>query len=159
REDDKAVTVTAELPGIDKEDVDIQIDGETLIIRGERREESVSGQPSITVEASSQGQQASSQGQQASSQGRQSSSQGRQSASQMQTSGQSQMQASGQSQMQAPGQGDWWRREISYGAFVRRLTLPCEVDPSQTEATMHNGILTIHMAKAMGSKAKSIQIR
>ena len=98
KDDDKYVTVTAELPGIDKKDVDIQVDGETLTIRGERKEE-----------ASSEGH-------------------------------------------------NWWRKESQYGAFVRRIALPCEVDAAHTDANMRNGVLTIQMAKAAGTKSKSIKI-
>jgi HSP20 family protein len=39
RDDDKQVYVTAELPGFDKKDVDIQVDGDTLVLRGERKED------------------------------------------------------------------------------------------------------------------------
>lgn len=98
KEDDKYVTVTAELPGIDKKDVDIQVDGEVLTIRGERKEESA-----------------------------------------------------------AEG-NNWWRKESQYGAFVRRIALPCEVDATHTDASMRNGVLTIQMAKTTGTKAKSIKI-
>jgi HSP20 family protein len=39
REKAKAVIVTAELPGVDEEDIDVRIEDDTLIIRGEKREE------------------------------------------------------------------------------------------------------------------------
>jgi len=38
-DDDKAIKVTAELPGMSKEDVKLQIDDNTLIIGGEKRHE------------------------------------------------------------------------------------------------------------------------
>lgn len=41
RDDDKQVYVTAELPGFDKKDIDIQVDGDTLVLRGERKEEAL----------------------------------------------------------------------------------------------------------------------
>lgn len=170
REDEQNVTVTAELPGVDKQDVDIQIDGEVLTIRGERREEhTFSSHP----QAGGQGQQgqAASQGQGQSGmttgqgqQGQQSQGQqGQQSRVQPTSRGQSaapSSRAAASGRIEASGRGDnWWRREISYGAFVRRITLPCEVDPSKTEAGMQNGVLTIQMAKASGSRSKSIKIQ
>lgn len=153
REDEQNVTVTAELPGVDKQDVDIQIDGEVLTIRGERREEhTFSSHP----QAGGQGQQG-----QAASQGQQG--QGQQTQVQPTSRGQSaatSSRAAASGRIEASGRGDnWWRREISYGAFVRRITLPCEVDPSKTEAGMQNGVLTIQMGKASGSRSKSIKIQ
>lgn len=38
-EDESAITIHAELPGMKKEDIDIQLTGETLTLRGERRRE------------------------------------------------------------------------------------------------------------------------
>jgi len=38
-EDSKAFTVTAELPGMSDKDIDISLSGETLTIRGEKKEE------------------------------------------------------------------------------------------------------------------------
>jgi HSP20 family protein len=38
-ENDKAYTVTAELPGLDDEDVSIELEGHMLILKGEKKEE------------------------------------------------------------------------------------------------------------------------
>lgn len=38
-EDDKAYTVTAELPGIDEKDVDVSVSGDVLSIKGEKKKE------------------------------------------------------------------------------------------------------------------------
>ncbi|HVO80310.1 MAG TPA: Hsp20/alpha crystallin family protein [Terriglobales bacterium] len=38
-EDDKAFTVTAELPGLAAEDVDVSLEGRTLVIKGEKQQE------------------------------------------------------------------------------------------------------------------------
>ena len=38
-EDDKAYKISAELPGIDAKDVDISVSGDTLLLRGEKRQE------------------------------------------------------------------------------------------------------------------------
>jgi HSP20 family protein len=38
-EDDKAYKISAELPGLDAKDVDLSISGDTLILKGEKRQE------------------------------------------------------------------------------------------------------------------------
>jgi HSP20 family protein len=38
-EDDKAYKIEAELPGVSEKDVDVSISGDTLVLKGERREE------------------------------------------------------------------------------------------------------------------------
>jgi HSP20 family protein len=38
-EDDKAYTITAELPGIAEKDLDVTVSGDTLVIKGEKHEE------------------------------------------------------------------------------------------------------------------------
>ncbi len=43
-EDKDAITIKAEMPGMKKEDIDISLEGNTLYISGERREEKQTGQ-------------------------------------------------------------------------------------------------------------------
>jgi HSP20 family protein len=38
-EDDKAYKITAELPGLDAKDVDVSVAGDTLVLKGEKRQE------------------------------------------------------------------------------------------------------------------------
>ena len=38
-EDDKAYKITAELPGLDAKDVDVSVSGNTLVLKGEKRQE------------------------------------------------------------------------------------------------------------------------
>ena len=38
-EDDKAYKITAELPGLEPKDVELSVSGDTLVLRGEKREE------------------------------------------------------------------------------------------------------------------------
>lgn len=102
KDDDDHLMVTADVPGMDKKDVDINVNGSVLTLRGLRKREDEEGD--------------------------------------------------------ARGNG-WWRRESSYGAFIRRVTLPCDVDPAKTDATMRDGVLTIRLAKAEKSKAMPIQIK
>jgi HSP20 family protein len=98
KDNEKHVVVTAELPGVDKSDVHIDVTGDTLTIRGDKKEE-----------RSDRGE-------------------------------------------------SWWRRESSYGSFMRRIALPAEVDSGNTEAKMTNGMLEIRMPKVTGTKTKSIKI-
>lgn len=39
KEGPKAYTITVEMPGVDKKDVDVEVEGNALIIRGEKRQE------------------------------------------------------------------------------------------------------------------------
>ncbi len=38
-EDEKAYKITAELPGLDTKDVDVSVSGNTLVVKGEKRQE------------------------------------------------------------------------------------------------------------------------
>jgi HSP20 family protein len=38
-EDDKAYKISAELPGIDAKDIDVSLSGDTLVLKGEKRQE------------------------------------------------------------------------------------------------------------------------
>lgn len=50
------------------------------------------------------------------------------------------------------------RVERSYGRFYRSFTLPKAVDEKHIEAKYENGVLTIRVPKAEGSKARRIEI-
>lgn len=100
REDENSIVVTAELPGIDRKDIEISVQDDMLEIRGQKSEEHKNEQE------------------------------------------------------------NYYMVERSYGSFGRRITLPCEVDSEQAEATMNNGVLTLHLPKAApraGKKTISIQ--
>ena len=84
-EDEKAVTLTAELPGVKESDIDVSLVGDQLTIKGEKRSE----HDEKTV----------------------------------------------------------LRKERSYGAFQRTLTVPYEVDPDQVSAQFRDGVLTITLPK------------
>lgn len=43
RENDQSLTITAELPGMERKDVHVAVDGDTLTIRGEKQEERAEG--------------------------------------------------------------------------------------------------------------------
>jgi HSP20 family protein len=46
------------------------------------------------------------------------------------------------------------RRELSYGHFVRRFTMPADADDARVDATFRDGMLTLTVAKSK-SKATS----
>jgi HSP20 family protein len=54
-------------------------------------------------------------------------------------------------------QGTLHRVERRYGAFLRRIDLPCEVDPNPSDARFRNGVLRVRLPKT--EEAKSSQRR
>lgn len=54
--------------------------------------------------------------------------------------------------------GDYYRREISRGAFSRRIALPANVDASKINAKLQDGILEITLPKAEGATRRSIKV-
>jgi HSP20 family protein len=100
KEDEQNIVVTAELPGIDRNDVEISVQEDMLEIRGHKSEEQKQESENYHVV------------------------------------------------------------ERSYGAFTRRIALPCEVDSEQAEALMQNGVLTLRLPKSgprQGKKTISIK--
>jgi HSP20 family protein len=53
---------------------------------------------------------------------------------------------------------DYLRRETSYGAFERRMTLPEGVTPDKIRATFKNGVVEVTMPAAKGMEAKKIRL-
>jgi HSP20 family protein len=51
------------------------------------------------------------------------------------------------------------RTERRYGAFCRNVALPAHVDADKIDATCKDGVLTITLPKAEGSKTKKIEIK
>jgi len=58
-----------------------------------------------------------------------------------------------------PDAADYFIQECYWGAFSRKLILPVEVDASRCDATMKEGILTIHLPKIQREKKKKITIK
>lgn len=54
--------------------------------------------------------------------------------------------------------GDYYRCEISRGAFARTLTLPADVDDSKAKASMHDGVLELVLPKIEKSRRHAIKI-
>lgn len=53
---------------------------------------------------------------------------------------------------------DYTRREISYGAFERRLTLPEGTATDKIKATFKNGVVEVSVPTAKGMEAKKIPL-
>ena len=54
---------------------------------------------------------------------------------------------------------DYYRRERSYGSFVRSVELPCEVKSEQIKANFKDGVLEVRMPKTEEAKKKSVAIK
>jgi HSP20 family protein len=97
-ERDKEVVVKAELPGVQKENVEISVTDHSLTLRATTREE------------------------------------------------------------KTEEKGEYHRRELSRGEFVRSLTLPADVDGSKAKATYKDGVLELVVPKIEVSKRHSVKI-
>lgn len=53
---------------------------------------------------------------------------------------------------------DYYRSERVYGAFVRSLALPAEINPDKVRATFRNGVLEIRLPKTEQAKKKEIKV-
>ena len=51
------------------------------------------------------------------------------------------------------------RRERPVGQFSRRLQLPFEVDPSKTEATYEQGVLSVKLSRPESAKPRRITVK
>lgn len=50
-------------------------------------------------------------------------------------------------------------RELYWGAFARKILLPCEVEPGEAEAYEKNGLLTIKMPKIDKERTQKLKVR
>jgi HSP20 family protein len=98
-EDEGAVVVKAELPGMKKEDIEVNLAGDTLTIKGEKKED------------------------------------------------------------KEVKEDDYYRRERTYGSFLRSLALPCEVKSGEIKASFKDGVLEIRLPKTEEAKKKSIAVK
>jgi HSP20 family protein len=133
-ETEDAVEVTAELPGLERKDVEISVEDDVLTIRGEKRIEA-------REEGDGQSQSAGQQGQQGEQGQRQES------------------KAQGKGQAQPNSSPNYVVSERSYGVFLRGLQLPPGVDQSKIEATMSNGVLKIRIPKPKKAEPKKIEVK
>ncbi len=54
---------------------------------------------------------------------------------------------------------DYYRREMSYGAFSRSVTLPTKVKGDKAEAKFENGVLKVTLPKAEDVKPRKIEVK
>ena len=54
---------------------------------------------------------------------------------------------------------DYYRAERVYGAFVRTLPLPAEINPAKIQALFKNGVLEIRLPKSEEAKKKAIDVK
>jgi len=52
----------------------------------------------------------------------------------------------------------YWQKESSYGTFMRRFTLPDEVDPKKIKASFKDGVLNLTIPKSPEAEAVTIPI-
>ncbi|CCF83109.1 Hsp20/alpha crystallin family protein [Nitrolancea hollandica] len=125
--------IFATMPGVDPSDVHIQVQGNTVRITGDMKEEMPPGE--TQSQAGQQTQQ-----------------------SQQQTQQAQQTRQPGQQPGTRPT-GHWLLRERRTGHFVRVITLPTNVESNEAKADFRNGTLIIHLPKAAEARAKAIPIR
>ena len=53
----------------------------------------------------------------------------------------------------------YWLQSIPRGEFRRTVTLPTTVEVEQAEATVHSGVLRLHMPKVGEARARKINVR
>jgi HSP20 family protein len=53
---------------------------------------------------------------------------------------------------------DYYRAERVYGAFMRSVVLPAEVNPEKARAVFKNGVLEIRLPKTESAKKKEIKV-
>ncbi|WP_455386132.1 Hsp20/alpha crystallin family protein [Acidihalobacter prosperus] len=92
------VIVKAEIPGVDKKDIDISVGEDSLTIKGETKHE------------------------------------------------------------EKEEKGDYYRSEMTRGAFSRTVALPATVDAAGAKASMDNGVLEISLPKVEKAKRLSIPV-
>jgi HSP20 family protein len=51
------------------------------------------------------------------------------------------------------------RLERSYGKFVRRMSVPIDVDPQKVAADFKDGVLNVHLPKTNGAKPRTVEVK
>lgn len=98
-EEKDSVVVKAELPGMKKEDIEVNLAGENLTIKGEKKED------------------------------------------------------------KEVKEDNYYRRERSYGSFLRTVALPCDVKSDEIKASFKDGVLEIRVPKTEDAKKKSVAVK
>jgi HSP20 family protein len=55
-------------------------------------------------------------------------------------------------------ESEYLMRELPHGSFRRTLRLPATLDAGKAEASITDGVLTLHLAKAESARPKTIKI-
>ncbi len=97
-ERDEEVVLRAEVPGVEKKDIDVSITGNSVTIKGQTRHE------------------------------------------------------------EKEEKGEYYRCEISRGAFSRTVALPAQVDPDRANANFKDGILEITLPKVEKAKRRTLKL-
>jgi HSP20 family protein len=69
---------------------------------------------------------------------------------------------SGETKSEEPASGEqrtYHMRESHYGRFSRQVTLPASVQTDRIQASLDNGVLTLHIPKAEEVKPRRIQVQ
>ena len=66
---------------------------------------------------------------------------------------------SGKREIKPPESGSFHRRERGAGDFSRVLQLPPDIDPTQTQAALKHGILTLRVPKREEAKPRQISVQ
>jgi HSP20 family protein len=98
-EEKDEVVVKAELPGLDKKDIEVNISDSELILKGEKKKE------------------------------------------------------------EKIDEENYYKCERSYGAFLRSVELPTDVQADKVKASFKNGILEIRLPKTEEAKTKEIKVK
>jgi len=56
-------------------------------------------------------------------------------------------------------EGDYFHKELYWGAFSRTILLPYEVEPDEADAMEKNGLLTIRLPKIDKSRQKKVRVK
>jgi HSP20 family protein len=129
-ETENEILITAEMPGLERKDVEITVEDDVLTIRGEKKFETEQGNAQSDQGAS-------------------------QSAKGQNEANKSDKKADNTNAKPT----NYHVTERSYGVFLRVLQLPTRIDPAKVEATMHNGVLKIRIPKQARPQANRIEVK
>ena len=133
-ETDKTIEVSAEMPGLERKEVEISIEDDTLTIRGEKKVEE--GQKELHDDVTHM----------------------RMDGAGLEVARDDAARLAVDDD-QVQKDKNVQLSERSYGVFYRVLQLPPGIDPSSIQATMSNGILKVTIPKPAKSEPKKIEVK
>jgi HSP20 family protein len=63
------------------------------------------------------------------------------------------------SEAKRQGEGNWLRRELGYGHYMRQITLPGQVKADDIKASFDDGMLMVEVPRAPKPKAAHIEVQ